>query len=133
REPGTAVTLEDAAQVVALDHLHDQIDAGVVLEVVDDVDNPRVVQAGQEARLDLEARDVADIQQPLDRDGRVVVAVHRAIDGTHRTGRQRRLDGVARKLDLHSATLRVGWTREVGSGLRRLLRQPPRRRLPRSD
>ena len=68
REPRVAAALEDRAQVHAVDEVHDDVEALVVARVVEHLDHARVAQAGQQARLDLEAGGVTDVQQALDRD-----------------------------------------------------------------
>ena len=52
--PGAPALAEDAAQVGALDQLHDQPVAAVIAAVVDHVHHPRVAQAAQQAGLDVE-------------------------------------------------------------------------------
>ena len=78
-----AVALEHRAEVEALDELHDDVGALLVAGVVEDLDEPRMAQAGQQARLDLEARGVADVEQALDGDLAALLAVEGAVDGAH--------------------------------------------------
>ena len=121
-QPRIAVALEHGAEVEALDELHDDVGALLVAGVVEDLDQARMAQARQQARLDLEARGVADVEQALDRDLAALLAVQRAVDGAHRAAGDRRDDLVA-------AVERLPRDR-LGLLLRRRHRRP--RRLSRS-
>ena len=56
REARIAAALEDRAQVHAVDEVHDDVETLVVAGVIEHLHDARVAQAGQQARLDLEAR-----------------------------------------------------------------------------
>ena len=66
RQPGVAAVLELGAEVGAADELHDDVEALLVLRVVEHLDDARVAEAGEQPRLDLEAGGVAQVEQALD-------------------------------------------------------------------
>ena len=68
RQARVAALLEHGAEVGALDELHDQVLAGLVLEVLEHAHDARVAQDGQQAGLDLEALGVAPVGEVLERD-----------------------------------------------------------------
>ena len=84
RQPRIAAALEDRAQVDAVDEVHDDVEALVVAGVVEHLDHARVAQAREQARLDLEARGVTDVQQALDGDVGAGLAIDGTVNRTHR-------------------------------------------------
>ena len=63
--------------------------------MVEHLDHARVAQAREQARLDLEARGVADVEQALDRDLGAGLAVDGTVNRTHRPAGDGRDDLVA--------------------------------------
>ena len=94
RQPRRALGREPIVQALALDQLHDDVVVAGVAEVVDDAHDARVVELGQQPRLDLEARDVRRVQQALDRDEAAGLAVEGAMDRAHRAAGDGGLDRV---------------------------------------
>ena len=92
RQPRPPVLLEHAAEVRALDELHHDVLARLVLEVVHHPHHARVAELGEEARLDLETGRVTQVHEPLHGDLAALLAVLRPVDGAHRAARDRRQD-----------------------------------------
>ena len=95
RQAGLALPLEQVAEVDALDQVHHHVLAGLVLEVVEHPHDARVPKRRQQPRLDLEARGVAQVGQPLERHLRAAVGLAGAEDGAHGAARDRADDLVA--------------------------------------
>ena len=75
-------------EALAVDELHDDVVVAGVAEVVDDAHDARVVELGQQPRLDLEARDVRRVEEALDGDEAPGLVVERAVDRAHRAARR---------------------------------------------
>ena len=123
RQPGRALGREAVVEALALDQLHDDVVVAGVAEVVDDAHDARVVELGQQPRLDLEARDVRRVEQALDGDEAPGLAVERAVDRAHRAARDGALDRVmaahhgSRIAGRHGPSIAVG-SRAPWSGSR---------------
>src|SRR3712207_4932338 len=78
-----APALEELTEIDALDELHHQVLAALVVEVVDHLHHAGVVERGEQARLDVEARGVAPVGEPLERDVASVLGVVAAVDRAH--------------------------------------------------
>jgi hypothetical protein len=57
--------------------------------VIDDPDDPGMLEAGEKARLDLESLIVVGVGRLLERNLAAGLVVNCPIDGSHRTGRDR--------------------------------------------
>jgi hypothetical protein len=83
RQAGRAADEQPVVQALALDELQDDEVVALVAEVIDDAHDARVVELREEPRLDLEARDVAGVKQPLDGDEAARVPIQRPMHGAH--------------------------------------------------
>jgi hypothetical protein len=88
RQSRSAALHQQPAEIDALDEVHHQVLAAVVLEVVDDPHHPWMAQLGEQARLDLEARGVPPVEQALEcHVPLVALGVAGAVDRAHRAAR----------------------------------------------
>ena len=103
RQARPALLLDEAPEVPAAHKLHHQVITLAVADVAEDLDDPRVAQAREQARLDLEAFPLSLLDQALEGD-LAATAVRGSVDGTHRTARNR-LDDLVLADSLHRRNL----------------------------
>ena len=82
-QPGRALAAQHVREVLAVHPLHHQVAAARVVDRPEHLDDARVVEARQQAALDLEAGRVALVEQPLGGHG-AAVGPGRAVDAAHR-------------------------------------------------
>ena len=87
-QPGVALAAQHVREVLALDPLHHQVAAARIVDRPEHLDHARVIEARQQAALDLEARGVLLVEQALGGDG-AAVGRGRAVDAAHGALRRR--------------------------------------------
>ncbi len=107
RNSGLPALLEERPEVDPPNQVHHEVPATRRREVIDDPDHARMLEAGQQSCLDVEALVVVRVGGLLERDFLAALGLDRAVDGAHRA-RGDRLDYVVAAAQGAAQDLRSG-------------------------